>query len=231
MLSDRCPVCPIYLSVTLLYCGQTVGRIKMPLGTEVGLGPGDIVLDGDPAPATERGTAPPLVGPCLLWPNGRPSQRLLSSCARLVYRRPCSELKRLRIRLSRRRRSHHQHAATIVVAQLYCDASYHTSPSTLMTSRRGHVTPRFPPPPPPLHYSARDRKVDAERRRLASLNVYSDLPTRLARQRDHSVPNVGADVMHCRRTSAQLPRTSRPSAPVVKCCATIYESCGLKDLE
>ena len=25
--------------------------------TEVGLGPGDIVLDGDPAPLTERGTA------------------------------------------------------------------------------------------------------------------------------------------------------------------------------
>ena len=29
----------------------------MPLGTEIGLGPGDIVLDGDPASATERGTA------------------------------------------------------------------------------------------------------------------------------------------------------------------------------
>jgi len=29
----------------------------MPLGTEVGLGPGDIVLDGDPAPV-KRGTAP-----------------------------------------------------------------------------------------------------------------------------------------------------------------------------
>jgi len=25
------------------YCGQTAGCIKMPLGTEVGLGPGDIV--------------------------------------------------------------------------------------------------------------------------------------------------------------------------------------------
>ena len=31
----------------------------MPLDTEVGLGPGDIVLDGDPAPSTERGTAFP----------------------------------------------------------------------------------------------------------------------------------------------------------------------------
>jgi len=31
-------------------CGQTARWIKMPVGTEVGLGPGDIVLDGDPAP-------------------------------------------------------------------------------------------------------------------------------------------------------------------------------------
>ena len=29
----------------------------MQLGMEVGLGSGDIVLDGDPAPPTERGTA------------------------------------------------------------------------------------------------------------------------------------------------------------------------------
>jgi len=34
----------------LEYCGQTVGWIKMLLGTEVGLRPGHIVLDGDPAP-------------------------------------------------------------------------------------------------------------------------------------------------------------------------------------
>jgi len=32
-----------------MYCGQTAGWIKMPLGTEVGLGPGYTVLDGDPA--------------------------------------------------------------------------------------------------------------------------------------------------------------------------------------
>jgi len=77
-LPDRCPVC---LSVTLVYCSQTVGWIKMPLGAEVGLGPGDIVLDGDPAPPMLRGTAiPTLFGPCLLWPNSRPSQQLLSSC-------------------------------------------------------------------------------------------------------------------------------------------------------
>jgi len=63
-----------------VYCGQTAGWIKMPLGTEVDLGPGHIVLDENPAPP-ERGTAPPpFFGPCLLWPNGRPSQLLLSSC-------------------------------------------------------------------------------------------------------------------------------------------------------
>jgi len=33
-----------------VYCGQTAGWIKMALGMEVGLGPGHIVLDGDPAP-------------------------------------------------------------------------------------------------------------------------------------------------------------------------------------
>ena len=59
MLSDCClqSVCPV-LSVTLVYSGQTVGWIKMKLGMEVGLGPGHIVLDGDPAPPPQRGTAP-----------------------------------------------------------------------------------------------------------------------------------------------------------------------------
>jgi len=74
------------LSVTLVYCGQTAGWIKMPLGTEVGLGPSNIVivLDGDPAPPPPRkGTQqPPLFGRCLLRPNGRPSQQLLSSYLR-----------------------------------------------------------------------------------------------------------------------------------------------------
>ena len=55
MLSVRCPVC---LSVTFVHCGQTVGRIKMKLGMQVGLGPGHIVLDGDPALLPQRGTDP-----------------------------------------------------------------------------------------------------------------------------------------------------------------------------
>jgi len=42
----------------------------MPLGGEVGLGPGDIVLSGDPAPLKGGAQQRPLFGPCLLWPNG-----------------------------------------------------------------------------------------------------------------------------------------------------------------
>jgi len=49
----------------------------MPLGKVVGLGPGHIVLDGDQAPPQQP---LPTFGPRLLWPNGRPSQQLLSSC-------------------------------------------------------------------------------------------------------------------------------------------------------
>jgi len=45
-------------SVTCVYCGQMVSWIRMPLGTEVGLGPSDVVLDGEPAPLPQRGTAP-----------------------------------------------------------------------------------------------------------------------------------------------------------------------------
>ena len=49
-----------------VYCGQTAGWIKMPLGTK-GLGPGHIVLHGDPAPP--KGTQlSSILGPCLLWP-------------------------------------------------------------------------------------------------------------------------------------------------------------------
>jgi len=52
-----------------LYCGQTAGCIKMPLGMEVGLNPGDFVLDGDPAPYPKRAEPHPIFGPRLLWPN------------------------------------------------------------------------------------------------------------------------------------------------------------------
>jgi len=42
----------------------------MPLGTEVNLGLGDVVLDGVAAPPPLKGAQPPVLGLCLLWPNG-----------------------------------------------------------------------------------------------------------------------------------------------------------------
>jgi len=54
----------LYMCVCVLcnvgvYCRQTVAWIKMPLGTEVGLGLGDIVLDGDPDPPRKGAQQPP----------------------------------------------------------------------------------------------------------------------------------------------------------------------------
>ena len=54
-----------------VYCGQTAAWIKMPLGTEVGLGLRDIVFDVDPATPRKRAHPHhPIFGPCLVWPNG-----------------------------------------------------------------------------------------------------------------------------------------------------------------
>ena len=83
MLSDRClSVLSVCLSVSLVYCGQTVGWINMPPGMKIGVGPGYIVLDGDPAP-------PPLKGHST--PNFRPmsdvAKRLDGSRCQLVYGR------------------------------------------------------------------------------------------------------------------------------------------------
>jgi len=46
------------LSVTLVYCGQTVGWMKMKLDVQVDLGPGHIVLDGDAAPPRKGHSSP-----------------------------------------------------------------------------------------------------------------------------------------------------------------------------
>jgi len=51
-----------------VYCRQMAGWIKMPLGMEINLGPGDVVLDGVAAPP--KGAQPPVFGSCILWPNG-----------------------------------------------------------------------------------------------------------------------------------------------------------------
>jgi len=81
----------VCLSVTAVYYGQTLGRIKMPLDMEVGLRQCDIVLDGDPAsPPTERGTAAsPIFGPSLLWPNGWIDQDTTWYGGRPQLRRHC----------------------------------------------------------------------------------------------------------------------------------------------
>ena len=56
MLSDRCLSVLSVCDVGVLW--QRVGWIKMKLGVEVGLGPGHIVLDGNPTPLLKRGTVP-----------------------------------------------------------------------------------------------------------------------------------------------------------------------------
>ena len=52
-----------------VYCGQMAGWTRTPLGTDVDLGRGHIVLDGVAAPAKGAQQPPPLFGPCLLWPR------------------------------------------------------------------------------------------------------------------------------------------------------------------
>jgi len=47
-----------------VYCGQTAGWMKTPLGTEADLGPGhNVVLDGVPSAIREWGTAAPFFRP------------------------------------------------------------------------------------------------------------------------------------------------------------------------
>ena len=55
------------------YCGQTAACIKVPLGMELGLGPGDFVLDGDPAPPPPKEHRPPNFRPIYVaakWLHG-----------------------------------------------------------------------------------------------------------------------------------------------------------------
>ena len=63
-------------------CGQTAGWTKMPLGMEVGLGPGDFMFDGDPATTRKMGTPTP---PCF-WLMSVVAKRLDGSRCHLVRR-------------------------------------------------------------------------------------------------------------------------------------------------
>jgi len=74
------PVCPLCDVGVGLY-GQAVRWIKMPLGMDVGLGSGHIVLNGDPTP-TERGHSCPHP---LFGPHCSGTVAHLSNCWALVF--------------------------------------------------------------------------------------------------------------------------------------------------
>jgi len=57
--------------------------MKTPLGTDVDLGTGHMVLERDSAPARERGTAAPLSAHVYCG-HHRPPQLLLSSCINML---------------------------------------------------------------------------------------------------------------------------------------------------
>ena len=61
----------------------------MKLGVQVGLGPGHIVLDGDPPPPSPKGHSPPMFGLYLLRPNGCMDQVVTWYGARPQPRRLC----------------------------------------------------------------------------------------------------------------------------------------------
>jgi len=63
----------------------------MPHGAKVDLGPGYIVLDGDPArppPKKKGGTAPPVLA-YVVWPNGCMDQDAIWYCGRPQPRPHC----------------------------------------------------------------------------------------------------------------------------------------------
>jgi len=66
-----------------VYCGQTAGWMKTPLGTEVDLCPGHIILGGVPgySQLPRKGhRSPSLFGLCLLWPRSP-----ISATAELLF--------------------------------------------------------------------------------------------------------------------------------------------------
>jgi len=70
-------------------CGQRAARIKMPLGVEVGLCPGELLLDGDPLPLSKKGRSPLICGPCLLRSDGCMDQDATCYGGRPRFTRHC----------------------------------------------------------------------------------------------------------------------------------------------
>jgi len=107
-----------------VYCDQTAAWIKMPLGTEVGLGLHNIVFDVDPGTPRKKGTPTPLnFGPCLLWPNGWMDEDAAWYASRFRPRPHCTR----RGPSSRERVT----AAPVFSAHVYCG---HGRPSQLLLS-------------------------------------------------------------------------------------------------
>jgi len=79
VLSVSLSVLSVCLSAKLVYCGQTVGWIKMKLVIGVGLGPDQNVLDGDPTPLLQKGHSPQF------WPMSVVAKRLDGSRCHLVW--------------------------------------------------------------------------------------------------------------------------------------------------
>ena len=84
------------LSVTLVYCDQTVGWIKIPIGMEVGLGPSHCIrCRPSPSQAPPKGAQaaqPQNFGLCLLWSNGWMDQDATWCRGRPRPRRHCVRL-------------------------------------------------------------------------------------------------------------------------------------------
>jgi len=74
-------------------CGQMAEWIKMPLGMEKGLGPGDCVRWGPSSPPKKVGGAPsPIFGLCPLWRNGWVDQDATWHTGGPWYRLHCARL-------------------------------------------------------------------------------------------------------------------------------------------
>ena len=96
-----------------VYCGQTAVCIRIPLGVEVGLSPGDIVLDGDPAP-------PPLKGHSSNFrPMSVEAKRLNGLRCHLVWRWASVQATLCWIGTQLPQKKEHIHAHQIL-AHVYC---------------------------------------------------------------------------------------------------------------
>jgi len=65
------PVClSVWLSVSLVYCCQTLRWIKMKLGMRYRTRPWPHCIRRGPRSPCRKRLQPPIFGPYLLWPNG-----------------------------------------------------------------------------------------------------------------------------------------------------------------